>query len=71
MIKRLINWWKALFSWKIIRETGVWVYEENTVTGTRRALRVSSAYQPIDFSMIREGDWVIGQGSGRVVRQRQ
>lgn len=67
MIKRLINWWKVTNSWKFVRFTGVWVYDENTFTGQRRAVRVGSCYQPLDFLFIRNGDRIIDNGTETVV----
>jgi hypothetical protein len=39
---------KALFGWRTIAATGVWRYQQNIVTGWRRAVRCGSGYQPRD-----------------------
>jgi hypothetical protein len=42
-------WLRGLFGWKVVKDTGVWVYLENSVTGARRVSRGSwVGYQPID-----------------------
>jgi len=43
---------RAVFAWLEVRSTGVWAYEENDITGRRRAIRVGAGHQPVD------GDWL-------------
>lgn len=50
---RLWRWIKIQFAWKQVRDSGVYVYEENTITGQRRALPYSLAYQPLDREWLR------------------
>lgn len=50
---------KALFAWRPVKNTGVWLYEENEVTGQRRATELSGGcYQPLSYEFLRRGDWV-------------
>lgn len=42
------RWLKSQFAWEIVRDSGVYIYEENTVTGARRAITYSLCYQPLD-----------------------
>jgi hypothetical protein len=55
MIKRI----RSLFAWRAVRNTGVWLYSENTVTGQREAQWLRN-YQPLDRSWLRSGDVVYG-----------
>jgi hypothetical protein len=63
---RLINWLRAPFAWTIYRDTGVWRYLENSVTGQRMAVKTCRAGQPLMLDWLRDGDKVIDQ-SGRVI----
>jgi hypothetical protein len=48
-IFRAMLWFRALFAWETCRDTGVWLYQENKLTGARRIIRISYfGYQPID-----------------------
>lgn len=47
-MRRLWRRIRAAFAWKQVRDSGVYVYEENTITGERRAIPYSLAYQPLD-----------------------
>jgi hypothetical protein len=47
-----ITWIKSLFAWRDVKWTPVWRYQENSVTGRRRAIRCGSGYTPLDF------DWL-------------
>lgn len=46
---------KAFFAWRDYRHNGVWLYQENMITGQRRALKVSSCYQPLDLEWLTRG----------------
>lgn len=49
---------RSLFAWRIVRETPVYVYQENTVTGRRRAVRVvPGGYVPINEQWLEGGPW--------------
>lgn len=43
-----MRWLKSLFAWHEVEGVGggVWRYEENAVTGARRAYRVMGGHQP-------------------------
>jgi hypothetical protein len=44
---------RSLFAWETRRDTGVWLYQENTVTGARRIVRIAgTGYQPCDFKWL-------------------
>lgn len=55
----MFRWLKSLFAWRAVRNSGVWVYTENSVTG-RRAAHWQGNYQPLDFEFMRDGDIVFG-----------
>jgi len=45
-----MSWLRALFAWRDVRDSGVWRYRENAVTGVRVAVRVGAGgYQPVDL----------------------
>jgi hypothetical protein len=44
-----MNWLAALIGWRSVSTTGVWDYQQNKITGRRRAVRVNaSGHQPQD-----------------------
>lgn len=48
-------------AWRTMITTTVWVYEENSVTGQRRAIWYGGGgHQPIDMTWLRRGDIVHG-----------
>jgi hypothetical protein len=55
----MLRWLKSLFAWKDVRDSGVWIYSENAVTGQRKAYRHGGCYQPLDYSFLRPGDKVV------------
>jgi hypothetical protein len=55
-----VRWVRSLFAWRTIRDTGIWIYQENVVTGERRALRhvgVAKCYQPVAHHWLQGRDW--------------
>jgi len=50
----MIRWIKAFFAWRVVRDTGVWIYLQNSVTGERKAFRYVEAYQPCDHVWLRQ-----------------
>lgn len=53
----MIRWLRAIFAWETRRDTGVWLYQENAVTGQRRITRISPCgYQPSDFGWLKKAD---------------
>lgn len=59
MMARLITWWRALFAWRVVRNSAIWEYRENAVTGQRMAYKIGGCYQPLDFEFLRAGDLVV------------
>jgi len=60
-MKRVRALWRMLraaFAWSLVRETDVWLYYENKVTGEHRACYRGAGYAPLDYRFIRPGDWV-------------
>jgi hypothetical protein len=58
----MFRWFKSLFAWRTVRDSGVWLYKENTITGRRKAFRYVQAYQPLDF------DWLeAGTGNSKII----
>ena len=54
----MIRWLRSLFAWRDAFCTGVWLYQENSVTGRRRLVRVlDHGHQPIDRR------WLAGHSS--------
>lgn len=50
----------ALFAWSPVRDSGVWMYEQNEITGKRRATRYNyNVWQPLD------ANWLKGKGHDR------
>lgn len=45
--------------WQAVRNTRIWQYYENRLTGRRAARKIRSAYQPLDYKFMRDGDAVI------------
>ena len=54
----MLRWLKSLFAWRPVRNTGVWLYEENEITGQRCATEIGSCWQPLNHSFMRKGDLV-------------
>lgn len=50
----MTRWLKSLFAWRFVADTGVWRYEENSVTRKRRAYSVGGGHQP------RANAWLLG-----------
>lgn len=57
----MIRWFKSLSAWRAIRNSSVWLYEQNEITGQRRATLISGCYQPLDWDFLRDGDVVNGR----------
>lgn len=63
----MIRWLKSLFAWRPVRNTGVWLYQENGITGRRMAMESGGGcWQPLDRSFMRDGDIVVSR-RGRYV----
>lgn len=49
----MLRWLRTIFGWRLVRDSGAWVYEENVITGERRATRIAgSGWQPIDAAWL-------------------
>lgn len=52
-LKRLWAIIATPFSWEDVRDSGVWLYQENKITGARRALPLcEGGYQPQDLEWL-------------------
>lgn len=52
----MLSFIRSLFAWRTIRDHGMWRYQENGVTGARRALRIEDeAYAPLDVRWLEAG----------------
>jgi hypothetical protein len=53
----MLDWLKSLFAWRNVFDAGVYAYQENAVTGRRRALRINSGgYSPLALDWLNGGD---------------
>lgn len=52
----LPKWLRAMFAWRDVRDNGTWAYQENTVTGARRAVRIGACYSPKDIDWLEKRD---------------
>lgn len=49
----MVKWFKSLFAWKDVFQAGVYMYQENTITGERRCIRyISGGYSPKDTTWL-------------------
>lgn len=48
----MIRYLRSLFAWKMVRDSGVWLYYENAITGERTATRYSACFQPLDLEWL-------------------
>ncbi|NNM75055.1 hypothetical protein [Enterovirga aerilata] len=58
---------QSLWSWRAVRQDGVWVYCENSITGRRSAHWTGGCYGPLDQQWLRDGDFVHGPRGSYVV----
>jgi hypothetical protein len=52
MFDRVKKWFRSLRGWQLVWDTGIWRYEENTVTGDRFAYRHGRGWERVNR------DWV-------------
>jgi hypothetical protein len=53
----VVKWLKSLFAWQEVFRAGVYIYEENKVTGKRRCFRyIKSGYSPRDMDWLEKRD---------------
>ena len=53
----MLRWLRSLIAWRTVHDSGVWLYQENAVTGARRALRFSPGHQPRRDQWLAGGAW--------------
>lgn len=58
LLDRIRSW----FAWREVRDAGVWSYQQNTITGARRAIDKGGPWQPVDWR------W-LGERNGRAIRR--
>lgn len=51
------RWFKSLLAWRTVRDSGVWLYKENTVTGRRKAFRYADALSAARLRLAGSGHW--------------
>ncbi len=66
-----MRWLRSLFAWRTVKDTGVWKYRENAITGRRKAVWSGGGYQPLDAGFLRPGDVVIGYYGRKVIESVQ
>lgn len=53
----MLRWWRSLFAWQTVMRLGVYAYEQNEVTGARRAVRLTTGcHSPIDQIWLDTGE---------------
>lgn len=63
---------RSWFAWKEYRDTGVWKYLENQITGERKAIRSNlEGYQPKIFRWLNGGEWDEPLGFGKLPSLRK
>ena len=55
-MNRFFLWLRSLIAWRLVGDTGVWAYWENTITGQRSISRSGPGYQPIDHRWLHRLD---------------
>ena len=50
-----IIWLRSFGRWRTVADLGAWRYQENTVTGQRRALRIYTGYSALDSAWLNGG----------------
>jgi hypothetical protein len=53
----LRTWWRQLGQWRTVGELGIWRYQQNAITGQRRAQRLAILYAPVHSDWLRGGAW--------------
>ncbi len=63
----MIRFFRSIFAWRTVRDTGVWRYSENAVTGRRKAVWGGYGYQPVDHGLLGVGDVIYGPRGREVI----
>jgi len=73
-----MRWFRALFGWRSVGQTGVWDYQQNAATGKRRAVRINrGGHQPQDHIWLANltdrppGTWAAAKARARVEMLKQ
>lgn len=68
----MLQYIKSLFAWRVVRETPVWIYMENTVTGRRKAIEIAGAgWQPVAVTWLQDRDgWAIDRHGRKTVYEK-
>ena len=53
---KLLDWFRAPFAWKVVRQHDGYTYFENAVTSQRQCHWTGSAWGHIDYAFMRSGD---------------
>lgn len=53
----MFTWLRSLFAWEFVGELGVWRYEQNRITGARRAYNLSGMHGPKHSQWLAGGAW--------------
>ncbi len=52
----MLRFIRSLFAWRTVRVAGVYAYEQNAITGARRAVRINSGgHSPVDLDWLDAG----------------
>lgn len=52
-----MRWLRWIFPWRTVRDNGVWLYQEQSRTGERRAIhRHGAGYQPVNSVWLNGGE---------------
>ncbi len=51
----MLKFFRSLFAWENVKTGGKWLYQENGITGRRRAISQSNGFSPLDFDWLDEG----------------
>jgi len=52
---RIIRAIRVFFAWRNVFNTGVWLYQQNKITGQRRAFKVGEGHQPVSQEWLDRG----------------
>lgn len=44
----MMQFFREVFRWETVRDSGVYLYQRNKSTGRKRVVRYNPGYQPID-----------------------
>ena len=52
-----MRWFRSIFAWRdALTNSPIWLYQENSVTGARRAIRIGrGSWSPLNWHWLRGG----------------